>query len=141
MTRFIRSLMTGAARDDERNDCTVRALANALDIEYNDAHAALSKHGRKHGRGCTHKVWHKAYTEKGLSLINIHGTTRCARVLSKNLYMPTAKGTTLGTLLKTIGSGRYAVVVTGHALCIIDGQIIDKFANLANKSVVAVYRA
>ena len=141
MTRFIRALMTGAARDDERNDCTVRALANALDIDYNDAHAALSKHGRKHGRGCTHKVWHKAYTEQGLTLLRLYGTTKRARILSKNLGMETSKGTTLGTLLKTIGGGRFAVVVTGHALCIIDGQIIDKFANLANKSVVAVYRA
>jgi hypothetical protein len=141
MSRFIRSIQTGAARADERNDCTVRALANTLDINYDHAHAALSKHGRKHGKGCSHKVWHKAYTEQGLTLVRLYGTTQRARLLSKNLGMPTEKGTTLATLLKTIGKGRFAVMITGHALCVIDGQIIDKFATLANKSVFAVYRA
>jgi hypothetical protein len=141
MARFIHSLTAGVSRNDERNDCTVRALANALDIDYNHAHEALSKQGRKNGKGCSQKVWHTAYTKQGLTLLGVYGTTNRSRQLSKYSGMKSSKGITLGKLINTLGKGRFAVVVTGHAICIIDGQIIDKFANLANKSVVAVYQA
>ena len=139
MSRFIPSILTGASRADEAQDCTVRALANALDTNYDEAHAALRKHGRKHGKPCGHKVWHRAYSEAGLSLMNIYGTTAAARHLSRSLQQKATKGTTLGTLLKSIGCGRFVVIVTGHAICVLDGQVIDKYSNLSNKSVVAVY--
>lgn len=32
---------------DEKNDCTVRALATATGMEYNKAHAILREHGRR----------------------------------------------------------------------------------------------
>ena len=38
-------------RSKQENDCTVRSLAIAFDMEYDDAYNYLKEHGRKNGRG------------------------------------------------------------------------------------------
>jgi len=50
------------------------------------------------------------------------------------------KGISLGSLLPALGLGRFIVVITGHALAVIDGAIVDQGSNASRKSVVAVYK-
>lgn len=141
MTTKIRPLLTGATSPNERNDCTVRALANAKNIEYETAHALLKKHGRKDAKGCSQKVWALAYRGAGMTLVGVYGKTLRARCLARLEGVESRKGTTLGTLLPSLGTGRFVVLITAHALAVIDGQVIDKFGSLAGSSVFGVYRA
>lgn len=140
MTATIRPLLTGATRITERLDCTVRALANAKNIEYETAHALLKSHGRQDLRACTHRVWGAAYRSAGLSLVGVYGKTCRARHLARFENVESLKGTTLGTLLPRLSAGRFIVMITGHAIAVIDGQVIDRFASLAGSSVFGVYR-
>ena len=49
--QFLRAPMLMAS--SEQNDCSVRALANAADVPYDDAHAFWELHGRKRGKRCS----------------------------------------------------------------------------------------
>lgn len=139
-TRKIRPLLTGATSPNEANDCTVRALANAKNIEYEAAHSLLKSLGRKDRKGCIARVWAVAYRDAGLTLVGVYGKTRRARSLARLEGVEARKGTTLGTLLPSIASGRFIVMITGHAIAVLDGQVIDRFASLAGSSVFGVYR-
>ena len=140
MDKYIRPLTTGYINHAEERDCTVRALANSAGIVYGNAHTILKKHGRKDKRGCTNKVWHDAYTNTGLSLVGIYGTTKAARHMSKRLNLAAYKGISLGRILPTLTEGSYIVIITGHALAVVSGHVIDKGLNRSASSVVAVYK-
>ena len=131
---------TGAINPKESNDCTVRALANAANIPYETAHNLLRKHGRKSARGCNSDVWHKAYNEAGFRLLGIYGTTARTRHMSRKLDVNPKSGITIGRMLPSLGDGAYIVVITGHALAIVDGNIIDTGFSKSGASVVALYR-
>jgi hypothetical protein len=140
MDKYIRPLTTGYINHAEERDCTVRALANSAGIVYGNAHIILKKHGRKDRKGCTNLVWHDAYTNTGLSLVGIYGTTKCAKHISKRLNIAAHKGITLGRILPQLNDGSYVVIITGHALAVVSGHVIDKGLNRSNSSVVAVYK-
>ena len=140
MEKYIRPLTTGYINHAEERDCTVRALANSTGIVYGNAHDILKQHGRKDKSRCSNKVWHEAYTNTGLSLIGIYGTTKSAMRISKRLNIAAYKGITLGRILPTLTNGSYIVIITGHALAVVNGNIIDTSVNRSNSSVVAVYK-
>ena len=140
MDKYIRPLTTGYTNTVEERDCTVRALANSAGIVYGNAHTILRKHGRKDRKGCTNHVWHDAYTNTGLSLVGIYGTTKAARHMSKRLNLAAYKGISLGRILPTLTEGSYIVIITGHALAVVSGHVIDKGLNRSASSVVAVYK-
>jgi hypothetical protein len=140
MDKYIRPLTIGHSNVVEQLDCTVRALANSAGIVYGNAHSILKKHGRKDRKGCSNKVWHDAYINTGLSLVGIYGTTKAAKHISKRLNIAAYKGITLGRILPTLNEGSYIVIITGHALAVVSGHVIDKGLNRSNSSVVAVYK-
>lgn len=139
--RVIQSVSKGVERfDDEENDCTVRALANAYGMPYKLAHKIMAKQGRKPKAGLHPMETHKALTRIGFSLQGVHGTTKKARFLAKALDCQPKAGTTLANLLSSIGLGRYVVTIRGHALAIVDGKVLDYGNNLANSHVATVYK-
>lgn len=139
--RFIKSASKGVERfDNEENDCTVRALANAYGMPYKLAHRIMAKQGRKPKAGLHPTETHAALIRLGFELEGVYGTTKKARFLAKLLSRQPKAGTTLGTLLSRIGLGRYVVTIRGHALAIVDGEVLDYGNNLANSSVATVYR-
>jgi len=140
MTTFIRPISSGAYTVNEHRDCTVRALANSAGILYGNAHNILRQYGRKDKRGCTHRVWHDAYTNNGMSLVGIYGKTNGAKSISKRLNIAAHKGITLGRILPQLNDGKYLVIITGHALAVVDGAVIDLGHNRSNSSVIAVYK-
>lgn len=140
MSRFINSVSLGAYDFREQKDCTVRALSNAKNIAYHNAHAILSKYGRKPKKGCTAAVWHRAYTDAGMVCLGVYGTTMSARYTARIVGMQANKGITLGRLVASLPMGKYIVIITGHALAVVDGKIIDFGDNRSNKSVIAVYK-
>jgi hypothetical protein len=124
----------------EKDDCSVRALANAADIDYEDAHYCLKEHGRIFGEGVFFETYHRAYLSAGFELFGVYGTTNSAKYIKHKTKVQSKPGLVLSNLLPTIQDGAYIVMVSGHALAVIDGEIIDTERNKANKRVVAVYK-
>jgi len=139
--KTIQSFTRGATAGGlEKNDCTVRALANAGGIDYADAHVLLKKHGRKNHCGAKFGTMHKAYMEAGFVVDSVHGTGAQSRYVARFTKREAEKGITLGKLLPKLGFGEYIVNVNGHALAVVNGKIIDTFDNPAGKRVVAVFK-
>ena len=150
---FIQPVARGAWNPQDTNICTVRALANATGMPIKDAEDLLAKYGRERNKG----TWkfHRAYLEAGLSLIGVYGTTKQARNLyhyavfgekahqsdSYASYLElNKKGCTLGRFIQENQEGSYIVIVKGHALALIDGEVIDSHPTSAAKPVMMAYK-
>ena len=139
--RVIQAASKGVERfDNEANDCTVRALANAYGMPYKLAHKIMAKQGRKSKSGLHPAKTHEALTRMGFNLLGVYGTTKKARFLARMLDCQPKAGITLATLLTSIGLGRYVVTIRGHALAIVNGEVLDYGNNLANSHVATVYK-
>lgn len=130
----------------DRNDCTVRALVNATGMSYDLAMLLLAKHGRKAGQGAYPDAFIPAYKDAGLTLVGVFGTTRAA-TYTKGLVERSGavckhyKGITLASLLLKIDRSKtYIAIISGHAVCIKGGQVVDTFVSKAGKSVVSLFR-
>lgn len=129
----------------DKNDCTVRALANAASIPYTEAHAALKNVGRKEGHGEHLNVYADAYAKYGFELVAFFGTTKASlgyrrRMMLKGVDVPLCKGMSFGRMLETLKHGRYIVTVRGHALAVVNGKVFDTHATSNQKSVVALFK-
>jgi len=124
----------------DKNDCTVRALANAADIPYLVAHRLLEKHGRKLNRGAYFDTLAAAYKEAGFALVGVYGTTRPALYAAYKAGVQPKEGTTFAKLLPKLQVGEYIVNVCGHAVAVVNGKVLDTFDNKAGKRVVAVFK-
>ncbi len=140
--QFIKSSATGATKENESDDCSVRALANATGISYAKAHAALKHHGRQDRKGVTMDVIVPAYKTFGLNLLSIHGDARGARYLKAwYSYVQQEQGMTLKTFLgKADKNKKYVLLTRDHALAVVNSAVIDTFDNKASKRVVAVFQ-
>lgn len=124
----------------ETNDCTVRALASASGMHYEKAHALLKKNGRKDRCGARFYTMKKAYNEANFSLHSVHGTTIQAKYVARITSTKAQEGITLGKLLPKLTKGSFIVNVTGHAVAVVNGELIDTFDNPAGKRVIAVFK-
>jgi hypothetical protein len=139
--KYIKADSRGATADGfEHNDCTVRALANASSMHYDNAHALLKKHGRKDRHGAKFRTMQAAYSEAGFVLDSVHGTTGQARFVARVTKRQAEAGITLGKILPKLAFGEYIVNITGHAVAVVNGKVIDTFDNQAGKRVVAVFK-
>lgn len=125
----------------EANDCTVRALANALGIPYKLAHKIMAKAGRKDGSGVHVTAWHPVYERLGITLQSIHGSTNGAKYLEHMTKRQRQDGITLERLLPRLGNGRYIIKIRGHVLAVVNGKVLDYGNNQAGSRVQAVYKA
>ena len=147
MNRIIQCTSYGAGVGDhgqtlDRNNCTVRALANALGKttvnQYIDLEAEMREAGRVDGKGCGSAVWLPVYKRHGGVVRAIYGKTASARYWSVQYQdIPTKGGTTIGKILPKL-TGNHIVVVRGHAFAVVNGGIIDNGGSLANTSVAMV---
>lgn len=125
----------------ETNDCTVRALAAAANISYDQAHATMAKHGRKFGQGTYHDTQVNAYEEHGGELRAIFGTTKGAKYRANKVEnVPHVEGITLGKLMEKIPMGRFVCIMRGHAFAIVDRQLADGGPLKAGTRIQAIYR-
>jgi len=96
----------------ESGDCTVKAVAVACQVCYEEAHEYLRSLGRKWGRGHHWAANGIGYTER-LDKLGIEGEE--IEVKSK----------TVKTLARELTEGHYMVKVKGHVLAIVDGKVED----------------
>lgn len=116
----------------EKNDCVVRALSLAFNVEYAKVHELCAKAGRKPRGGMYRKQ-----------------TTSVIKKLTNNAdaeLQTLAKGKrqTLTTFARENPKGKWIVIKSGHAVALIDGVYHDNGAmgmGLPRSIVQAYYRA
>jgi len=126
----------------EKNDCVVRAIANACDVNYNQAHKFVAdKFDRKKGKGTQmftyvlDKVEKMEFDEVGQLDLFGNGITRELKCVGKapkqggDLVNPKYKHKPVAFTVKEFAQkfkrGSYILAVKGHALAVKNGVIID----------------
>ena len=104
----------------ELNDCAVIAASVAINIPYAAVHAVFAAAGRKPRRGTSVRKINASLA----SLASAAGAAKPDQVS----HLPRVRGQknlTLAQWLATHRTGRHLVVVTGHAIAVIDGVVHD----------------
>lgn len=123
----------------ESKDCAVRAIANVGAYSYPVALKLMAQEGRRQGRGTPWDVLDKVYKMAGASNITYYGG-RMRKMAQKHSVPFREKGMTLETFLERHPKGRYVVVITGHAVAVVDGTTVDVGYNRAGKRLMASYK-
>lgn len=122
MNKYIDVKITDAGRNiDEKNDCTVRAIALCENIPYYQAHDLLRVIADRLNR-------HGVYRFKYFSLITNY--------LEKNVY-ELKHQITLKTFARLHPHGKFFLVVRGHATVMNNGILFDTFPVNENKRIIA----
>jgi hypothetical protein len=128
----------------ERNDCFVRAVMNACQVSYDEAHAiAATEFGRQSGKGTkgailklkTMELKGEKLAGKDIFLLGLFSATPMTPTKARetnillNMKYPKGGGTysgfTVGKFRDQHPKGSFIVIVKGHALAIRDGKIYD----------------
>ena len=124
---------------NEKNDCAVRAFANAFNISYDVAHAfAEDKFARKAKKGV--KNMFRTLNELGFATFDLFSNTlfpetrtygihplkrsKTGKVVNTK-YTHKEVNHTVKTFCTQYNKGTYIVIVSKHALTIKDGIVID----------------
>jgi hypothetical protein len=119
----IKGYSDSALAKSERNDCVVRAIASAYDIEYNKAHQWVSDKFKRQFRKGTFGL------PIGMDRMSTNNTRfnykRTKTIDSKYLTTNGGKSKmTVGTFVKEYDKGTYIIRVARHAFTIKDGSVI-----------------
>lgn len=138
MKRFIKPSFVGVLTPDsinDKNDCSVRAIANAYNISYEEAHKNCAEFGRKNKDGMYCRDMNRLINFKGHSyLIQFKGTTYPDYGGLKH------KGTSLRNFIKSYAEGTWLVMITGHFLVVKNGRIFDKGLCQSRSHVIYAWR-
>lgn len=138
---FIKGYAQSKVAKGETNDCVVRALAVVEDCDYDTAHRLAATRMRRANRKGVHTLTIVKYFEgerEKYELVKTESNPYKTPMFAhhfivegkalKTTYKLKGKeikcDMTLGTFAKRYNRGRYFVVVRGHALAVVDGQII-----------------
>jgi len=113
-----------SSRPRQRNDCTVRALAIAGSLSYDDAYDLLKESGRKCSRGFQFSTW-------------LNRQKWAARI-----SFPAVKGQRRmnpATFVRQFPKGRFICQVAKHVFAIVDGVLLDSFENRPDRCIYAAW--
>lgn len=105
----------------EKADCTVRATAHALGIEYAEAHRKLAALGRKNRSGFR---FSEPHVLQSLGLRKLEAVP----------------GRTIGQVVPKLGAGRFICRIARHVFAVVDGKLQDAFLPDEGKHIKAVYQ-
>lgn len=134
---------------NENNDCFVRALAIAAEVDYDTAHqTAKEVFKRQDKKGTMGAMISAAFLraeEAGMQIgKNLIAVTVLGKTHIKNRYKLHGniiwRQKTLKSFIETHQKGTYIVTVAGHALTVKDGELMD-WANMAYKPTRKVQAA
>jgi hypothetical protein len=121
-------------QSSEKNDCSVRAFATALDVNYDAAHSYVKEiFKREDKKGCKHmESTGRAISIEG-NTQEIDGVKFDLEVLPEEKVTNTyklhgeviARKKTVKSFLKDFSKGIYLVLVSGHVFTIKNGTMID----------------
>ena len=119
---------------NEKNDCSVRALANAFNVTYDVAHlfaaTKLERKARKGLRGMFSKLDLLGEVSFELFTNTLFPETKTYKLEGKlkpinSDYTHKKVQYTVKTFCSKFNKGTYIVIVNKHALCVKDGIVID----------------
>ena len=130
----IKGINNSKIAKNEKNDCFVRALAAATDMDYDTTHKEVKdQFGRKNNKGTeNHMIIGQMLNaeENGLVIgdkrfsVNVLGKARTHNTYK--LYGELIKRKkTVKSFIKDNPKGNFLVTVSKHALAIVDGKLID----------------
>lgn len=99
----------------EANDCTVKAISIAGRVPYNVAYDACKAEGRRYRCGMYPTQWKRAILRVGCAYIEV----------AKNPLQRNGSRYTVKTIGQKYPQGYYIVKVRGHALAMVNGQVLD----------------
>jgi len=123
----------------DNRDCAVRALANVSAFSYPEAHKLMADAGRKRNKGTPWATLHSVYMATGAKEATYYGNNTAIMACRFNAKHYN-NSLTLKSFINQHTSGKYIVVVRGHALAVCDGAVIDTFASKAGKRLMCVYK-
>jgi len=123
----------------DSRDCAVRALANVSSFSYPEVHKLMEEAGRKRNRGTPWATLHSVYMATGAKEATYYGNNTAIKACNFNAKHYN-KSLTLKSFINQHSTGKYIVVVRGHALAVCDGAVIDLFANKAGKRLLCAYK-
>jgi hypothetical protein len=133
-TEFIKGAKDSSLAKSEHNDCVVRAIASAAEMDYDSAHQFVKEtFNRKNGKGTFGLGTGMNLLSKNGKQINGKNVQIISEEHNTMLYYVVVKGvkklraTTTATFIKKHPIGSYVVVVKGHAFTIKDGVVIGNF--------------
>ena len=118
----------------EKQDCVVRAMASALDVDYDSAHGLVkSTMNRENNKGTKNYEIVKAMRKFKKEGLEIAGKTFKVDLLGKSRIRNTYKlhgelidrKKTVKSFIKDNQKGTYVVLVSKHAFTVKDGVLID----------------
>lgn len=112
----------------EHNDCCVRALKTVTGVPYSDAHELMAGLGRSNRNGMNIPM-----LDTMTLLSHVYGYKVTKVVDDKS-------GLTLGRAAWRYRTGRYLIIITGHALAIRDGVVVDQGMSGTGCRVKAIYK-
>lgn len=131
----------------ETNDCSVRAVANAANIDYEMAFATLRHYGRQDCKGALTRAMAKAYKELGLKLLGVFGSSQAAENdyedLSSLLGEDNVKryaGMTAKRFIDSKFEGSFVCCSNNHAFAVIDGHLVDLTPINQNIRITFIYK-
>ena len=124
--------------ESETNDCFVVALCHVCDVNYDESHSYVNENfKRKNNKGVTlTPVKLQTFIQNEQKLLNkdiellgynpiIWSENMGYKILSNPKYKNKKSGYTVKSFLETFNSGKYLILVNGHALAIVDGKLYD----------------
>jgi hypothetical protein len=113
-------------RPKASNDCTVRAVAVAFNIPYDEAYEQLAAMGRKCGQGPDTADWKK--------WIGARSTWQAFQAVKGSPRMNAVR------FCQQFPTGRYILSFAGHVAGVIDGHVYDVKGFDANRCVYGAYK-
>jgi len=124
---------------NEKNDCSVRAFANAFNISYDVAHAFTADKFKRKAKKGTRNMF-KTLAELGFATFDLFSNTLFPETRTFSIHPLTRSKTgkvvnhaykhkevshTVKTFCAEFNKGTFIVIVSKHALTIKDGIVID----------------
>jgi hypothetical protein len=114
---------------NETNDCSVRALSLSTGVSYTKAHDLLKTEGRRDRKGSKLPMIKNSLHSLIVDhvIVDFQELVPSAVMTENNRFYGTSpRRPTLQSIVDKYPTGRYLIIVTGHALAMIDGVIHDK---------------
>ena len=122
----------------QKRDCAVRAIANVGVYSYPLALSLLNRAGRRDNKGTPWHALDKVYKEAGAFNVTYYGK-QMAKMSMEHAVAYRDKGMTLKTFIANNPKGKHIVVVSRHALAVVDGSTVDMFSSKAGMRVIASF--
>ena len=128
------------------NDCTVRAVCNAIGLPYVEAHEVLKRFGRPSARGAVFHTLVKAYTSLGFELVGSFGTSQSSqfdhytaeRVLGRDVKQ--YRGITVKSFIESTPAGTFICTSNNHAFAVVDGKLIDSVGLRGGIRITSIFK-